>query len=241
MAGADGDAPLTARQTDLRGPIALVVGSEGQGLGPAVRKRCDLFVRIPLRGAIGSLNAAVAGSVLLFEIAAQRDPDGTATRPLARNVHVSSTPVQVKATPEPASAPIVEAAIPKPKRAPAQKATAKVVATPHPTPTDDPPATTPKAKAKAAKPSVAKAPNATKTKPAPNVTKAPKVTKPARPNVTAASADTTKMAVSKPAARPKPVAATKAKAPSKSSAKPGGLKASGKATAPEVRDDDLLP
>ena len=51
VAGADGDAPLTARQTDLRGPIAMVVGSEGQGLGPAVRKRCDLFVRIPLRGA----------------------------------------------------------------------------------------------------------------------------------------------------------------------------------------------
>ncbi len=86
VAGADGDAPLTARQTDLRGPIALVVGSEGQGLGPAVRKRCDLFVRIPLRGAIGSLNAAVAGSVLLFEVAAQRDPDGTAGRPVARNV-----------------------------------------------------------------------------------------------------------------------------------------------------------
>ena len=86
VAGADGDAPLTARQTDLRGPIAIVVGSEGQGLGPAVRKRCDLFVRIPMRGAIGSLNAAVAGSVLLFEVAAQRDPDGTAGRSVARNV-----------------------------------------------------------------------------------------------------------------------------------------------------------
>jgi 23S rRNA (guanosine2251-2'-O)-methyltransferase len=92
VAGADGDAPLTARQTDLRGPIAIVVGSEGQGLGPAVRKRCDLFVRIPLRGAIGSLNAAVAGSVLLFEVAAQRDPEGTASRPAARNVQTVFTP-----------------------------------------------------------------------------------------------------------------------------------------------------
>ena len=76
IAGSEADAPLTARQTDLRGPLAIVVGSEGQGLGPAVRRRCDLFMRIPMRGSIGSLNAAVAGSVLLFEAVAQRDPDG---------------------------------------------------------------------------------------------------------------------------------------------------------------------
>ena len=78
VAGSDADAPLTARQTDLRGPLAIVIGSEGQGLGPAVRRRCDAFMRIPMRGAIGSLNAAVAGSVLLFEAVAQRYPDGRA-------------------------------------------------------------------------------------------------------------------------------------------------------------------
>ncbi len=72
--GSDADAPLTAREADLRGPVAIVVGSEGHGLSPAVRRRCDLFVRIPMRGAIGSLNAAVAGSVLLFEALGQRDP-----------------------------------------------------------------------------------------------------------------------------------------------------------------------
>jgi len=83
VAGSEADAPLTARQTDLRGPLAIVVGSEGQGLGPAVRRRCDVFMRIPMRGAIGSLNAAVAGSVLLFEAVAQRDPDGHA--PAARD------------------------------------------------------------------------------------------------------------------------------------------------------------
>lgn len=77
IAGADGEAPLTARQTDLRGPLAIIVGSEGQGLGPAVRRRCDLFMRIPMKGSVGSLNAAVAGSVLLFEALAQRDPDAT--------------------------------------------------------------------------------------------------------------------------------------------------------------------
>src|SRR6185295_14018687 len=42
VAGAEADAPMTARQSDLRGPLVIVVGSEGQGLGPAVRKRCDL-------------------------------------------------------------------------------------------------------------------------------------------------------------------------------------------------------
>jgi 23S rRNA (guanosine2251-2'-O)-methyltransferase len=76
VAGSEADAPLTARQADLRGPLALVVGSEGQGLGPAVRKRCDLLMRIPMRGSVGSLNAAVAGSILLFEAVAQRDPEG---------------------------------------------------------------------------------------------------------------------------------------------------------------------
>ena len=72
IVGADGEAPLTARQTDLRGPLAIVVGSEGQGLTPAVRRRCDLVVRIPMRGAIASLNAAVAASVCLFETIRQR-------------------------------------------------------------------------------------------------------------------------------------------------------------------------
>jgi 23S rRNA (guanosine2251-2'-O)-methyltransferase len=75
IAGADGDAPMSARDSDLRGPLAIVVGSEGQGLGAPIRRRCDLFVRIPMRGAVGSLNAAVAGSILLFEAVGQR-PEG---------------------------------------------------------------------------------------------------------------------------------------------------------------------
>lgn len=79
--GTEAEAPMTARQADLRGPIAIIIGSEGHGLAPAVRRRCDLMVRIPMRGAIGSLNAAVAGSVLLFEALGQRDPGA---RPEAR-------------------------------------------------------------------------------------------------------------------------------------------------------------
>ena len=112
VAGADGDASLAARSADLRGPIALVIGSEGQGLGPAVRRRVDFLVRIPMRGHVGSINAAVAGSVLLFEVLAQRDPTGSLTA-----VPLPLPPV-IEPQPEPpaeasAPAPVVEAA---PKR-----------------------------------------------------------------------------------------------------------------------------
>ena len=79
IVGADGDALLSAREADFRGPVAIVVGSEGRGLGPAVRRRCDLLVRIPMHGKIESLNASVAGSILLYEAAAQR---GLVERPI---------------------------------------------------------------------------------------------------------------------------------------------------------------
>jgi len=92
VVGAEAGAPLTARQSDLRGPLAIVVGSEGQGLSPTVRRRCDFVVRIPMRGAIGSLNAAVAGSVLLFEAVAQRDPDGLASIPPPARPHAADEP-----------------------------------------------------------------------------------------------------------------------------------------------------
>jgi len=72
IVGADEEAALGYREADLRGPLALVVGSEGRGLAAAIRRRCDLLVRIPMQGRIGSLNAAVAGSILLFEAAGQR-------------------------------------------------------------------------------------------------------------------------------------------------------------------------
>ena len=70
--GADGDASLTVRETDLRGPIAIVIGSEGRGLHSKLRRRVDVMARIPMRGRVASLNASVAGSIFLFETAAQR-------------------------------------------------------------------------------------------------------------------------------------------------------------------------
>lgn len=118
VAGADGDAPLTARQSDLRGPLAIVVGSEGQGLGPAVRRRADLFMRIPMKGVVGSLNAAVAGSVLLFEALAQRDPTATPAVPAPPVPPPPVPEAPVADTPAPAdAAPDEPADPPKPARA----------------------------------------------------------------------------------------------------------------------------
>lgn len=60
-------------RADLGGPLALVVGSEGQGLRRLVRERCDFLLRLPMRGRVTSLNTAVAGSVVLYEALRQRD------------------------------------------------------------------------------------------------------------------------------------------------------------------------
>lgn len=57
---------------DLKGPIGLVVGSEGEGVGRLVREKCDYAAAIPMKGDIDSLNASVAAGVLAFEIVRQR-------------------------------------------------------------------------------------------------------------------------------------------------------------------------
>lgn len=59
-------------QADLTGPLALVVGSEGEGLRRLVRERCDFLVHLPMRGQVTSLNASVAGSVALYEARRQQ-------------------------------------------------------------------------------------------------------------------------------------------------------------------------
>ena len=113
IAGADVDAPLTVREADLRGPLALVVGSEGQGLGPAVRRRCDLLMRIPMRGVIGSLNASVAGSILLFEAVGQRFPSGERSvqpRAAADAAFIGGASVDEPSVDEPFDAASVDAA-----------------------------------------------------------------------------------------------------------------------------------
>jgi 23S rRNA (guanosine2251-2'-O)-methyltransferase len=62
-------------RADLRGPLALVVGSEGSGLRRLVREKCDFLVQLPMYGCVASLNAAVAGSVALYEVDRQRRLD----------------------------------------------------------------------------------------------------------------------------------------------------------------------
>ena len=57
---------------NLKGPIGLVIGSEGEGVGRLVRERCDMIASIPMKGEIDSLNASVAAGVLAFEIVRQR-------------------------------------------------------------------------------------------------------------------------------------------------------------------------
>ena len=64
-------------QADLTGPLALVVGSEGGGLRRLVRERCDFLVSLPMEGQVSSLNAAVAGSIVLYEAWRQRRAGGT--------------------------------------------------------------------------------------------------------------------------------------------------------------------
>ena len=50
----------------MKGPLVIVVGSEGEGLRAQVRKNCDFLLRLPMQGKISSLNASVAGSVAIY-------------------------------------------------------------------------------------------------------------------------------------------------------------------------------
>lgn len=59
-------------KTDFSGGVALVVGSEGNGVGRLVKQNCDVIVSLPMRGKVNSLNASVAASVIMYEIARQR-------------------------------------------------------------------------------------------------------------------------------------------------------------------------
>jgi 23S rRNA (guanosine2251-2'-O)-methyltransferase len=72
IVGADAEAPKLAHETDLGGPIALVMGAEGSGLRQLTRDTCDLLVRLPQQGEVESLNVSVASGMLLYEALRQR-------------------------------------------------------------------------------------------------------------------------------------------------------------------------
>ena len=73
IVGTSDDAPQTLYEADLRGPLALVLGAEGAGLRQLTRKTCDALVRIPMRGAVESLNVSVAAGIALYEVRRQRE------------------------------------------------------------------------------------------------------------------------------------------------------------------------
>lgn len=67
---ADGEKELY--EADLRGPTAIVIGNEGEGMGRLVRQTCDVLVRVPMKGRISSLNASATAAILLYEAVRQR-------------------------------------------------------------------------------------------------------------------------------------------------------------------------
>ena len=70
--GADQEGDIPPFEADLGGPVVVVMGSEGKGLRPGVKRRCDGLLRIPLSGRVESLNASAAASILLYELLRQR-------------------------------------------------------------------------------------------------------------------------------------------------------------------------
>ena len=70
--GTAADGATALYDADLKGPAAIVIGSEGSGMGRLVAERCDFLVSIPMRGKLSSLNASAAAAILLYEAVRQR-------------------------------------------------------------------------------------------------------------------------------------------------------------------------
>ena len=75
VAGAEADGELMYK-TDLTGAIALVIGSEGEGISRLVKEKCDFLCRIPMFGEINSLNASVAAGIMMYEAVRQKENGG---------------------------------------------------------------------------------------------------------------------------------------------------------------------
>lgn len=75
--GLDQNAPQSMYVTDLTGPTALVIGGEQKGIRPLVKRNCDMLISIPQCGPISSLNASVAGAIVMYESFRQRQRTAT--------------------------------------------------------------------------------------------------------------------------------------------------------------------
>ncbi len=80
IAGLEGTGTNLYSTVDYTGPIALVVGNEGKGIRRLVKEHCDYLVSIPIRGKVSSLNASVAGAIVMYEAVKQRNARATETR-----------------------------------------------------------------------------------------------------------------------------------------------------------------
>ena len=70
--GTDMEAPKYYYEEDWKGPVAIVIGSEGFGMSRLVKENCDFLVKIPMKGKISSLNAAVSTGIVIYEAVKQR-------------------------------------------------------------------------------------------------------------------------------------------------------------------------
>ena len=71
--GTDMEAKDNYYEQNLNGPIALVIGSEGYGMGKLVKDNCDVLVKIPMNGKVSSLNASVSAGIVTYEVVKQRN------------------------------------------------------------------------------------------------------------------------------------------------------------------------
>ncbi len=70
--GTDMEAPKYYYEEDWKGSVAIVIGSEGFGMSRLVKENCDFLVKIPMKGKISSLNAAVSTGIVIYEAVKQR-------------------------------------------------------------------------------------------------------------------------------------------------------------------------
>ncbi|WAA12376.1 23S rRNA (guanosine(2251)-2'-O)-methyltransferase RlmB [Fervidibacillus halotolerans] len=77
IVGTEADAEQDYREMDGKMPLALVIGSEGKGIGKLVKENCDFLIRLPMKGHVTSLNASVAAAILMYEVYRKRYPVGT--------------------------------------------------------------------------------------------------------------------------------------------------------------------